>query len=516
MRRGYAVVVMLIVVGGLTAFTVFRHRSAVTSVTVLRMKPEKIVRTLAVTGQVEAVNRADLSSPISNVQAMKVLVDKGSQVTQGQPVLLLDARTLRATALRSHALLLQARAALLQALAQQQGATRTVKLAALALHDNTDLKIQLASSLANVATTRAQLVIAQQNEQKVREGARRQAVSTAAAQLSSARAQLALAHANYTRATSLHNEGALAQSDLDAARAAYLSAESTVTTADNQLQELRIPRTQDVVQADASVAQARADLSAAIKTLAANTTALHNSVNTGQALVQARANMAAAVAAVAGDKAAVQAARDQYILDSVQAEKSILRAPVSGVVTARSIQPGEVVTAGQTLLSFATPGNMRIRADVDETDLHEIHVGEPVVVAPDAYPASRLAGSVEQIVPQADNSNGTVEVRIVLLKPSTCLLPHLTVDLNITTGIFVNALALPREAVLHPAGNAQVYVVKGGRTSIRKVDVTSGGEGVVIVRNGLFAGDLVIANPAQVHDDQGVSPVNNYKARAEQ
>ncbi len=505
MRRGFAVAAILVVVVGLLAFTVIRRKSAALTVKVLQVGPAKVVRVLAVTGQVEAVSRADLSSPLSNVQALQVLVDKGSQVTAGQPVILLDARSLRAAASRSHALLLQARASLLQAQAQEQGATHSFKLAVIALHDNTDLNNQVSVSAANAASMRAQLVIAQQNDQKVREGARQQAVNAAEAQLQGAQAQLALARANFSRATNLHKQGALAQSDLDAARAAFLSAKFAVTSAGNQLQELRVPRTQDVVQADEAVTQARANLSAALQTLAANKIALHNSVLTGQAVVQAKANMIADRATVAAARAAMQAALEQYVMDAVQEDKTVLRSPITGVVTARSIQPGEVVTAGQSLLSFAAPGNMRIRADVDETDLHEIHPGEPVVVAPDAYPTLRLPARVSQIVPQADNSNGTVEVRVALLKPSSKLLPHLTADLNITTGVFTNALAIPRDAVLHPDGDAQVYVVNNGRATLRKVDVTSGGEGVIVVLSGLSSGDLVVTNPALVHVNQRVT-----------
>jgi RND family efflux transporter MFP subunit len=507
MRRGSVTVVVVVLMAGIAAFVALHGKSTGQQVSVLRIQPVTVIRTLAVTGQVEAVQRADLSSPISNVQALRVLVDKGQHVTFGQPVIVLDARTLRATALRSHALLLQARAALLQAKAQKEGADRTVRLAALALHDNTDLRNQLNGSIANAASAQAALVIAQQNDRKVRSGARTEAVAAAAAQLASARAQLALARANFARSTSLHSQGALAQSDLDASRAAFLSAQTAVTAAKNQMDELRIPRTEDVVQADASVAEARAAVVAAQKTLATNRTAFRNTTTASQALVRAQANLAAARAAVTGAQASMQAASAQYTVDAVQAGKTVLKAPVTGVVTARSIEPGETVTAGQTLLSFAAPGDMRIRADVDETDLHEIHPGQKVVVAPDAYPSLRLQAQVAEIVPQADDSKGTVEVRVALLKPSALLLPHLTADLNIATGDFQNALALPRAAVLNPDGSAQVCVVTGGRISIRKVSVTSGGEGLIIVKSGLAAGDLVALDPTGLTDNQKVSPV---------
>ena len=97
-----------------------------------------------------------------------------------------------------------------------------------------------------------------------------------------------------------------------------------------------------------------------------------------------------------------------------------------------------------------------------------------------------------------DNARGTVELRIALDTPQEKLLPQLTVNINIITGVYREARTLPRETLLHPEGIASVLLVKQGKVMEQAVRVTSGETGRVPVTAGLEAGAEVIANPNSV------------------
>jgi RND family efflux transporter MFP subunit len=488
------------------------RRSGPPTVAVLRPERRDVTRTLAVTGQVEAISNATLSSTLSGVQAQQVLVDKGSRVRAGQPVIVLDDRELRAAVQQAAAQARQAEANLLRARAQAQGAQRSVALAEQALRDSIDLKSQRDQAEANLQAAKARLAQARQNLIRTREGARQQAVRQAQAQLRQAEAQrrqaeaqLRLATLNLKREEELVREGASAPAALDLARANYENAseavkgaQEQVIAAKEQVEQLAEPRTEDVRQAEAAVREAEAAVAGGQTALRNAERAYQNRTALRQALTAAQTEKLAADANVAAAEADLLRARAAQNQTQTQLSRSVLRAPVTGVVTDRNVEPGETVAAGTALLTIAAPRNLRIKADVDEANLHDIQVGQRAIVALDAYPALRLEGKVVEIVPAANSERGTVEVRIALQKQNDRLLPRLTADVNIVTGRFPGALTLPREAVLDVETLPRARVVENGKVVEKPLRVTAGDAGRVVVLEGLNETADVLANPNEV------------------
>lgn len=500
-------ILILVVVGGI-AFAL-RPRNALPEVKVIAVERKNVTRTLAVTGQVEAVHHSDLSSTVSGITINRVLVDKGSHVLAGQPVVELDSRDLDAACARADAQVLQARAALMRARVQSLGSGRSEDLARQVLAESTDLRNQRDQAASNLEAAAARLVQAQQAETRTREGARQQAVRGAQAQVRQAVAQRRLTEITLKRAETLMRQGAMSKADYDTARTNLDTAIETVKAAEEQVSQLAEPRTEDVLQAEAAVREAEASVAGARLGLQnaerayRSRTASRLSLTLAQTQREAdRLSIDAAQADLAQAVAAAQQAR-------IQASHAVLRAPVTGVVTDRKAEPGETVTAGTVLLSFAAPNDLRVHVDIDEAELHSLHLGQKAVIGPDAYPDLRLQGELTEIIPTGNSERGTVEVR-VSLPPGTetdRLLPQLTVDVNLVTGAFPNALVLPRGAVLDADTQPHALRIVGGRVDSCPVAITAGGAGQVIITSGLADGDTVVADPRMLHAGDRVKPV---------
>ena len=96
-------------------------------------------------------------------------------------------------------------------------------------------------------------------------------------------------------------------------------------------------------------------------------------------------------------KARVETARATVARQEAQMEKCRLLAPISGRVTAREVDPGETVEAGDTVVTLANLGKLRIDGEVDEADAGSLAVGARVTIAAEGYPGRSWSGKVEEI-----------------------------------------------------------------------------------------------------------------------
>jgi HlyD family secretion protein len=104
----------------------------------------------------------------------------------------------------------------------------------------------------------------------------------------------------------------------------------------------------------------------------------------------------------------VKLSRDQVTLAQAELEhsrqlldKTLLRSPIAGTVIKRYLDEGEGVTPEIPILAIADLGRVWINAEVDETDVGRIAVGDPVAISSDAYPRTLFKGSIRQIADYA-------------------------------------------------------------------------------------------------------------------
>lgn len=174
----------------------------------------------------------------------------------------------------------------------------------------------------------------------------------------------------------------------------------------------------DTREIEARLAQARAQVQAARARLAdarrehqRNTALLAGNAIGREAFDKSRLAVDVAEAEVAQAQANVQA------LDALLANMTI-RASVDGIVTVRHREPGEIVAAGQPVLTLMNPGDRWVRIYIPEHRIGAVHLGRKAAIRTDTYPDRRYDGEVTYIAPEAEftpKNVQTAEERVKLV-----------------------------------------------------------------------------------------------------
>ncbi|HEX5775453.1 MAG TPA: efflux RND transporter periplasmic adaptor subunit, partial [Caulobacteraceae bacterium] len=247
-------------------------------------------------------------------------------------------------------------------------------------------------------------------------------------------------------------------------------------------------------QQDAQVASAKATLAQATANLK-RARELREKGFLAQAALDGRiAEQRTAEAGVA----AAQAARAETAARRSQTE---IRAPVSGLIVARSVVKGQIVTAGQELFRLVRDGRLELSAQVPEQQIALVRPGMPATVTGEGVTTS---GVVRIVTPEIDPQTRVGLARISLAAGSG-LRPGMFARAAIQVGA-QPALTVPQGAVIFRADKSGVYVVdrtshvrfRPVRTGARvgdRVEALSGivaGERIVVQGAGFLAdGDLV-------------------------
>jgi HlyD family secretion protein len=123
------------------------------------------------------------------------------------------------------------------------------------------------------------------------------------------------------------------------------------------------------------------------------------------ALKQARDNLKkiqAIESEVEAAKAQVQSAKAELELTEIRLNYTELRAPFKGILVSRNIEPGEVVTPGQEVLSLSDLSQVDLKVFVDETEIGKVRPGQQVDVKIDTFPSKTYTGHVSFISPEGE------------------------------------------------------------------------------------------------------------------
>lgn len=175
-----------------------------------------------------------------------------------------------------------------------------------------------------------------------------------------------------------------------------------------------------------------------------------------------------------------------------------VRAPLDGVVLARYVEQGEVVAMNQSLLKVGDPKTLLLEVSIDEADVARVHDGT------NAHPASRVAaslpafrgrsfaGSVKQILPDADRERKCYLAKVALDEPPPGLRSGMTAEVNIIVSEHEGSLLAPSDAIK----DGHAWVIAGGRAERRPV--TTGIQDLLRaeVVSGLVEGDVVAVGGA--------------------
>ncbi len=152
-------------------------------------------------------------------------------------------------------------------------------------------------------------------------------------------------------------------------------------------------------------------------------------------------------------------------------ENTVLTSPISGVVTARNYDPGDM-TGQLPVLTVAQVHPLKIVINVSESELSKIHKGMPAEITFDTYGDEQFSGTVSLISPTVDTNSRSFGVEITMANTDDRVLPGMfgRVTLNLGTA---NNVVVPDRAVVKQqgSGNHYVYVYSDGKVSFNKVEL---------------------------------------------
>ena len=168
-------------------------------------------------------------------------------------------------------------------------------------------------------------------------------------------------------------------------------------------------------------------------------------------------------------------------------------APRSGVVTSIGARPGAQVTPGQSIVTISGLSRVLVVAEIPETALGDIRVGQPVRITFPAYPGDSRQAAIDYIYPSLNAESRTARVRITLNNPGQRLRQGMFANITVE-GAGGMALAVPSEAVIDTGRRKIVLIRRNG--AFFPAEVQTGretGEWSQIVA-GLQPGEEVVAS----------------------
>lgn len=152
-------------------------------------------------------------------------------------------------------------------------------------------------------------------------------------------------------------------------------------------------------------------------------------------------------------------------------ENTLLTSPISGVVTARNYDAGDM-TGQLPILTIAQVQPVKIVINVSESELSKVTKGMPAVVRFDTYGDEEFASKVTMVAPTVDAATRTFGVEVTVANKDNRILPGMfaRVELNLGT---VEHVVVPDKAVVKQPGSGDyyVYVYKDGKVSYNKVEL---------------------------------------------
>ncbi|MBN3899228.1 MAG: efflux RND transporter periplasmic adaptor subunit [Nostoc sp. NOS(2021)] len=446
-----------LVVGTVTTYTLVNqgtNKEDIAQLTV-PVAAQNVTLRITASGKVVPVQSVNISPKNPGVLS-QLYVEQGDRIQQGQILARMDSASIEAQRSQYRANLAQSQAQLAEAVA----GSRPQEIA--------QAKARLAQAQAQFAAARA--------------GNRPQEIAQSQSQVDAAQAKVNYASQQVKRYQYLYKEGAETKQLLDQAISDDKSARANLEEAKKRFSLVQSgTRTEEIDQRQAAVNEARAAL------------VLLEDGTRSEEIVQRQAGVASAEAQLKG----VQ----------VQLEDTIIRAPLSGIVTQKYAEPGAFVTpttsastsASATSSSIvAVARGLEILAQVPEADLSRIKPGQQVEIVADAYPDQVFKAHVRLIAPEAVVEQGVTsfQVRIALDTGTDKLRSGLNVDLTFLGDRVNNALVLPTVSIVTEKGKTGVLVPDANnKPQFREVTIGAQIQEQTQILEGVKEGDRVFVNP---------------------
>ncbi|MGA1876280.1 MAG: efflux RND transporter periplasmic adaptor subunit [bacterium] len=213
------------------------------------------------------------------------------------------------------------------------------------------------------------------------------------------------------------------------------------------------------------------------------------------------------LAAVAAAEAEVKASNAALVEAEVSLGHTLIRAPFDAVVLTKRADIGDIISplgaaaeAKTAIVTIADMSSLQVEADVSESNLEKVRVGQPCEIQLEALPDSRFRGLVHLVVPTIDRAKATVMVKVQFVDKDRRILPEMSAKVSFLSRPLESdelsaRTVLSSKALMNRQGRKVVYLVKGDQAV--EAPVTIGGQfgDFIEVLHGVKPGDRVIIQP---------------------
>jgi HlyD family secretion protein len=474
-----------------------------------------LVVTVVETGTVDAVKSVEVKGLVTG-RLSKLFVDEGNQVKQGDLIALIDPKETRLLLQQNEAQLRGAKSgaektaiSIAESRMQVKAAFEQAeaKLAQMRLA----LKVQPTLTTAAIKQAQMNLDSAQEEKRRLLQSAHPIQLASAVSTLNEANANLANAQSDYNRQVELERKGYVSGKVVENAQLALDLAKTRLVSARISRDKIDAEFKSELTKAEEQIEQSQAALDTAKANSIQDEVKRHDYLSALADLERARASLR--------DPDVMEKSRQQDLatvsqLQSVvsdaqrQLSETDIRAPISGVVTKKALQVGELATglsqfsSGTTIVKIEDRTAMRVKLDVNEIDVAKMTLGMAAKVDVDAIPTRTFNGTVNKIAPASkDTANSTsgsttsastdsvvkYEVEILLKDAVPALRSGMSAKCTMEVLRHSNVLLLPLEYVgkdgkrsfveIPPAklgGIAERKYVEIGASSGSQVEIVSG------------------------------------------
>ncbi len=181
-----------------------------------------------------------------------------------------------------------------------------------------------------------------------------------------------------------------------------------------------------------------------------------------------------------------------YDLRSLEYGYSSIRAPISGVVAAREVKPGQHLAANDVAFRITDTSELIAYLQIPQAELAKFSAGHVASIEVASMPGKAVAATIARISPTIDTRNGTFRATAIINNDAGELAPGMFGRFTIAYEEHVAALVVPTAALINEDDESSVYVVSDGEVVRRTVETGVTADGKVEILAGLTEDDVIV------------------------
>jgi len=185
-------------------------------------------------------------------------------------------------------------------------------------------------------------------------------------------------------------------------------------------------------------------------------------------------------------------------------ERTVVRAPVAGVLDDRYVDAGEIVSPGTQIARVIDTSRLKITGGVPERFGPFVSVGEQARITFDVLPGREFEGKIAFAGATVDPGNRTFPIEILMDNPDGAVKPRMIANVRVATETLEDVIVVPQEVIIRTELGYQVFVIgeRDGTPVAEAREIRTGPsfENRVVVESGLAAGDRLVTKGHQLVD----------------